>query len=114
MAEYIDKEAFIAHERRQMHEIHDFGILCGAQGCLNDLKKFPAADVRELVTNPNRLTNADRIRVMSDEELAFILASPSVEIPPWCVPHLECPHMDKDPVPCDECALEWLRQEVEK
>ena len=59
-----------------------------------------------------RKTNADRLRSMTDEELAFILASPSVEIPPWCVPHLECPHMDKDPVPCDECALDWLRQEA--
>ena len=49
MPEYIEKEAFIAHEKRQMHEIHDLGILCGAQGCLNDLKKFPAADVRENV-----------------------------------------------------------------
>lgn len=58
-------------------------------------------------------TNADRIRAMSDEELAFILASPCVEIPPWCVNHPECPHIDKDPVPCDECALDWLQQEVE-
>lgn len=47
--EYIEKEAFIAHEKRQMHEVHDLGILCGAQGCLNDLKKFPAANVREVV-----------------------------------------------------------------
>ena len=63
--------------------------------------------------NRKKPTNADRIRNLSDEELAFILASPSVEIPPWCVNHLKCPHMDKDPVPCDECALEWLQQEVD-
>lgn len=93
----------IVHEMDKWREME----ICNHFDCdLSDFRKW----LEKKQANKPR-TNADRIRAMSDEELAFILASPSVEIPPWCVPHLECPHMDKDPVPCDECALDWLRQE---
>lgn len=57
-------------------------------------------------------TNADRIRAMSDEELAYFIAEPSVAPPPWCKEIPVCPHMDEDIVPCHECALDWLRQEA--
>lgn len=59
-------------------------------------------------------TNGDKIRAMSDEELAFILAWPSVASPPWCSEHLNCPYISEDPTPCDKCALAYLRQEVEE
>lgn len=63
---------------------------------------------------PKPLTNADRIRAMSDEELAYFIAEPSVAPPPWCKEIPVCPHMDEDIVPCHECALDWLKQEVSK
>lgn len=63
-------------------------------------------------TKPPKQTNADRIRAMTDEELAIILAYPSVAEPPWCACYNECPHISEDPTPCDKCALDWLKQEV--
>lgn len=57
-------------------------------------------------------SNADRIRSMTDEELAYFIAEPSVAPPPWCTEIPVCPHMDEDIVPCHECALDWLRQEA--
>lgn len=48
------------------------------------------------------ITNADRIRSMTDEELADILR---------CVPeYTDCPKGADD---CRECILEWLRKEAE-
>lgn len=45
------------------------------------------------------MTNADRIRSMTDEELAKHLACQ------W----KECKNMDVD---CDKCLLDWLKEEV--
>lgn len=48
-------------------------------------------------------TNADRIRSMTDEELAD-----------W-VANLHCPHYEDDDYTCDdceECWRDWLKQEV--
>ena len=59
------------------------------------------------------ITNADRIRSMSDEELAGILTMQSVVSPPWCSENYDCPYVEQDPVRCDLCALDWLRQEVD-
>lgn len=61
---------------------------------------------------PKPITNADRIRSMTDEELAGILAMQRVVSPPWCAENYDCPYADQDPVRCDLCALDWLRQEV--
>lgn len=56
----------------------------------------------------SRMTNADRIRNMSDEELADILFDS-------CIDHIEvssCERMfEKDS--CKECVLKWLRSEAE-
>ena len=48
------------------------------------------------------MTNADRIRQMSDEELAMLLH-------PTCPPRGECPLIGviKD---CYKCWLDWLKQ----
>lgn len=54
-----------------------------------------------------RMTNADRIRNMSDEELADILFDS-------CIDHIgtdRCERMPKK-VSCKECVLEWLQSEV--
>lgn len=39
------------------------------------VRYVPDTDVGESIKNPNRLTNADRIRSLSDEELARVLLS---------------------------------------
>lgn len=57
-------------------------------------------------------TNADRIRAMTDEELATVIAWPYLASPPWCANHTTCPYISEDPTPCDKCALEWLKQEA--
>ena len=54
----------------------------------------------DLIANPK--TNADRIRSMSDEELAMLLN-------PAC-PVGTCP--DEEPHNCYKCWLDWLKQEV--
>ena len=57
-------------------------------------------------------SNADRIRAMSDEEMAVVIAWPYLASPPWCSEHTTCPYISEDPTPCDKCALDWLKQEV--
>lgn len=57
-------------------------------------------------------TNADKIRAMSDEELAVVIAWPYLASPPWCSEHTTCPYISEDPTPCDKCALDWLKQEA--
>lgn len=44
-------------------------------------------------------TNADKLRAMSDEELAKHL----------CCPWRECKNMNLE---CDKCLLDWLKQEA--
>lgn len=58
------------------------------------------------------ITNADRIRAMTDEELATVIAWPYLASPPWCSQHTTCPYISEDPTPCDKCALDWLKQEA--
>lgn len=62
---------------------------------------------------PKTITNADRIRRMTDEELSVILAMQSEISPPWCMANDVCPYIDQDPARCDLCALEWLKREAE-
>lgn len=53
-----------------------------------------------------RQTNANRIRAMSDEEMAR-----------WIAKHAgqTCPRDDRDCVPtCEQCWLEWLQEESDK
>ena len=51
------------------------------------------------------LTNADRIRAMTDEELAEFLMKPTRIIPKY-----ECEDCEND---CTECVLEWLKEEAD-
>ena len=59
-------------------------------------------------------TNANRIRAMSDEELAKFLQE-DVFYEPWCPDDVVCilgegcQLTDKD---CGKCALKWLKQEA--
>ena len=55
---------------------------------------------------PIEQTNADRIRAMSDEELAIFVDEPTM-----CEGHEIGDCMSKD---CKKCILEWLQQPAEE
>lgn len=49
------------------------------------------------------MTNADRIRAMTDEELAKIMNNDKI-----------CPHDDCPVTECEDCWLAWLKSEVDE
>lgn len=55
------------------------------------------------VLYPSVVTNADRIRAMSDEELAKTISGD--QIYPWCTKPCEYDN-------CTDCVLAWLKQEA--
>ena len=65
-------------------------------------------------------TNADRIRAMSDEELAAVLVlEPMEEKIPFCQNKPECYKLldENRDIPeemCAKCMLDWLKQEVDE
>lgn len=54
-----------------------------------------------------RMTNGDRIRAMTDEELAKWLCSTHGSCASWCPVSGDCDGED-----CDRGLLDWLKQEV--
>lgn len=60
------------------------------------------------IVESDRHTNADRIRNMSDEELADVLFDSCLEV----MKLEECTNTDNCGV-CKRCVLEWLRSEAE-
>lgn len=61
---------------------------------------------------PEIETNADKIRQMNDEDLAYLISCPYEIYPPWCKEKEECPYVDEEDVPCHKCALEWIQRDV--
>lgn len=60
------------------------------------------------------ITNADRIRAMTDEELAAWFFSGDF---PWCVYEedvVPCTYEDIPVHPCERCLLNWLKQEADE
>ena len=53
-------------------------------------------------------TNADRIRAMSDDELAIEIKKIFIGKSPWCDHHCKL----DDENSCSGCLLEWLKQPV--
>lgn len=51
------------------------------------------------------MTNGDRLRNMTDEEIARFLSLDKAD-QDFCAIHRSCLNFD-----CSECALEWLKQE---
>lgn len=54
------------------------------------------------------ITNADRIRAMSDEELAKFFDS-ELFLSPWC--DMSCGYVEE--APCRQCMVKWLKQEAD-
>ena len=67
-----------------------------------------------------RMTNGDRIRQLTDDELAKIIASEfTSELVPFCKNYKKCDAiLDSGKIipeeMCIECALEYLKEEVTK
>lgn len=82
---------------------------CDRDALLREADFFCAAweqkPVEEVYTVREKPTNADRIRAMSDEELAKILSKTLTC--PW----VSCKNME---IPCEECLREWLKSPVEE
>ena len=78
------------------------GLKCPMQDGKVDPATCKAADTCKWATKP--LTNADRIRAMTDEELARHFSFR------WCPPDRHCTALDK--ITCYDCWLDWLKQEV--
>lgn len=57
-------------------------------------------------------TNGDRIRSMTDEELAEFANVDGLT--PWCENHNPCPQIKNDPCDCSPCMLDWLKQEAKE
>ena len=78
------------------------GLNCPMQDGKVDPATCKAADTCKWATKP--LTNADRIRAMTDEELARHFSFR------WCPPDRHCTTLDK--ITCYDCWLDHLKQEV--
>lgn len=80
---------------------------------------MPAEELEKIIAEAARKagvlqTNADRIRAMSDEELAeWILLGPTIGYFAVCPPGTkdgeDCPTS-----PCEQCWLDWLKSPVEE
>ena len=63
-----------------------------------------------LAIDSHVMTNADRIRAMSDEELEEFIRAISLCYEPWCDHHCV---MEGD-YNCNSCLAKWLKQPVEE
>ena len=73
-------------------------------------KLYSDSEVRHIFSPSKPMTNADRIRSMTDEELAKWISEE------YYVPHCPtgdgCPDDLGDHDGCDVCWMKWLKQEV--
>lgn len=79
--------------------------------CLAPYRGSRCAATRATYGLGDPMTNADRIRAMSDEELAKLFVSGWYDGPLFTCPveDVEC----ESDVSCDVCFLEWLKAPVE-
>lgn len=91
---------------------HDGCKLCKYENCSMESKECIGCK-QNAVDKYIRITNADRIRSMSDEELAELLDSVDnggIRALDVDYPCDECTQKTK----CNECFIEWLQSEVEE
>lgn len=105
MAEYIDRETALNafNGRIKLSDACLPFVKEYLQGVHDRIKAIPSADV---VERKEVKTNADRIRAMSDEELAELVNSP-------CPPTTPCVEDAYGEPNCKNCWLEWLKEEVD-
>ena len=59
------------------------------------------------------MTNADRIRQMTDEELAKLLYDVDTSICNFCAAQRANTYYDCEEESCEKCVLAWLKQEAD-
>ena len=77
------------------------GVICRMQVGY----KVDECDCKDCPCRTEPITNADRIRAMSNEELAEVIACPK-----GLFDRMDCFDDNRD---CKYCALEWLQQPAE-
>lgn len=95
---HVDKEELakaLVYDRGQYEKGYEDGFKDGAES------------VRALAPYET-ITNADRIRSMTDEELAEFLTFNG-----FCNASPLCPHRNDD-IQCEQCVIEWLKSEVKE
>ena len=80
--------------------------ICHNTSCSNHSKNISFLGDGWRCNYINVPTNADRIRAMSDEELAEVIACPK-----GLFARMDCFDDNRD---CKHCALEWLQQPAEE
>lgn len=83
------------------------GMLNHAGFCMLTACRFPQVNTDLGFTPPPKRTNADRIRGMTDEELAAWIAGRKETCPP--IKFYGCSFKT-----CVDCWLDWMRQEANK
>lgn len=100
------------YEGRVRSMEHDGCKLCKYENCSIESKECVGCK-QNAVDKYTRMTNADRIRSFSDEELAELLDSVDnggIRALDVDYPCDECTQKTK----CNECFIEWLQSEVEE
>lgn len=83
---------------------------CGNERCFAKRYGLFAEKTCQNFTEPKLQTNADRIRGMTDEELAEYIDLHTAEAM-WCnAPPDDCPPHET----CELCILDWLKSPVEE
>ena len=98
MTEYIDRKEAIKAIESLPNCYNGFSDTYDKACIIGILEELPAAHVQ---------TNADRIRAMTDKELAEFL----------CCPQSVCPVDDCEECyddNCQKCVLKWLKKEVKE
>ena len=75
---------------------------------MSNLRRVSKAE-KALLAKPTKKTNADRIRAMTDEELAHWI----VEMKITGCPEDQISTMWCDDMSCVDCWLDWLKQEFD-
>ena len=92
---------------------HDGCKGCKYEKCVEDSKECQGCK-QNAVDKYTRMTNADRIRAMTDEELAKLIAGLSE----YCLAGIgacDCSNIETHPCyeVCEEIARNWLQSEVD-
>lgn len=91
---------------------HDGCKLCKYENCSMESKECLGCK-HNSVDKYTRMTNADRIRSMSDEELADYIFGVSVHEKPCVLCSDDCDFCELTDEECKNRTLEWLQSEVE-
>ena len=115
MTEYIDRKEAIKAIESMPNCYNGFSDTYDKACIIGVLEELPAVTASGYVRQDHHfphgslephITNADRIRAMTDEELAELVNSP-------CPPTTPCVEDAYGEPNCKNCWLEWLKEEVD-